>query len=82
MFDPSWNSAIHQIAEAERRKSPPAPEPCGYCRGTGRVPGPRYDRDGRRRDDWPETVRCPYCDGAGECSEGSKLLPARRRPED
>ena len=51
-------------------------EPCGYCNGTGRVPGPRYDRDGRRRDDWPAMITCEYCGGAGGCAEGHKLLPA------
>jgi hypothetical protein len=57
-------------------------EHCGYCDGRGRVPGPRYDREGRRRDDWPDTIRCEYCGGAGECEEGSKLIPARRPTRD
>ena len=60
----------------------PRKEPCGYCSGTGRTPGPRYDRDGRRRDDWPETVCCQYCDGTGSLKDGRKLLPARRPTKD
>jgi len=55
---------------------------CDYCDGTGRVLGPRYDRDGRRRDDWPDTIRCEYCGGSGRCEGGAKLLPARRPTRD
>jgi hypothetical protein len=58
-------------------------ETCGFCRGTGRVPGPKYDREGRHRPEWPDRITCEYCRGTGECEEGSKLLPARRpNPED
>lgn len=53
-------------------------ELCGFCGGSGRVPGPKYDREGRHRPDWPDRVTCEYCGGSGECEEGGKLLPARR----
>jgi hypothetical protein len=58
----------------------PAPaclETCGFCGGSGKVPGPTHDREGRQRRDWPERIVCEYCGGAGVCEEGSKLLPAR-----
>lgn len=53
-------------------------ETCGFCRGSGLVPNRTHDREGRRRTDWPEQVRCEYCGGSGRCEEGHKLLPARR----
>jgi hypothetical protein len=56
----------------------PKEELCGYCMGAGRVPMPLYDREGRRRTDWPETRCCEYCYGTGQCEEGHKLLPASR----
>jgi hypothetical protein len=53
-------------------------ETCGYCSGTGRVPGQKWDRDGRHRPDWPDLVTCGYCNGAGQCKDGGKLLAARK----
>jgi hypothetical protein len=52
-------------------------EPCGYCCGKGRVPGPKCDREGRFRAEWPDTVLCEYCRGAGRIEEGHKLAPHR-----
>jgi hypothetical protein len=49
-------------------------EPCGYCRGTGRVPGPQRDAYGPRPD-YPAVVRCEYCDGLGSVRDGNKLFP-------
>ena len=50
---------------------------CGFCQGSGRVPGRKFDREGHHRPEWPDTVRCEYCEGSGMCAHGSKLLPAR-----
>jgi hypothetical protein len=52
-------------------------ERCGYCNGSGRVPGRKYDRLGQHRPEWPDTVTCEYCYGTGWCEEGEKLVPAR-----
>lgn len=49
---------------------------CGYCKGRGRVPGPRRDRYGPR-DDYPAEVTCEYCDGSGETECGEMLFPHR-----
>jgi hypothetical protein len=57
-------------------------EQCGYCGGSGRVPGPQYDREGRHRPEWPGLVTCEYCGGSGQCEDGSKLLPASRTRSD
>jgi DnaJ-class molecular chaperone len=57
-------------------------ETCGFCLGSGRVPGPKYDRLGNHRPEWPDQVSCEYCGGAGQCEEGSKLLPARKPTRD
>jgi hypothetical protein len=54
-----------------------ATEQCGFCGGNGRVPGCHFDRDGRFRPEWPDTIVCEYCGGSGQCEEGSKLLSAR-----
>lgn len=51
-------------------------ETCGFCRGSGRVPGRKHDAYGPRPD-YPELVACEYCGGAGQCRDGSRLLPAR-----
>jgi hypothetical protein len=53
-------------------------EMCGYCCGSGRVPGRKYDNEGRYRPEWPDAIRCEYCGGSGRCEEGSKLLPAKK----
>jgi len=50
-------------------------EPCGFCGGTGKVPGRSHDNHGAYRPDWPETIRCEYCGGSGQCDDGNKLLP-------
>lgn len=57
-------------------------EQCGYCRGSGRVPGRKYDSEGRHRPEWPDQVTCEYCNGSGKCEDGRKLLPARDQPRD
>lgn len=50
-------------------------QPCGFCSGTGYVTGPRYDRLGRDRPEWPERIGCEYCGGTGRCEAGAKLRP-------
>jgi DnaJ-class molecular chaperone len=57
-------------------------ETCGYCRGSGKVPGRKYDKEGRHRPEWPDQVSCEYCFGTGQCEEGTKLLPARAPTRD
>lgn len=55
-----------------------AEETCGYCSGSGRVPGRKYDEDGRHRPDWPDSAWCEYCGGSGQLKDGSKLIPAKK----
>jgi hypothetical protein len=54
-------------------------QPCGFCRGTGRVPGPTHDRYGPRSD-YPPTVACEYCGGSGTVKGGERLLPHSGKP--
>ncbi len=51
-------------------------ETCGYCDGRGWIFGNTHDCEGRQVHDSPPQVACEYCNGAGECDDGNKLLPA------
>lgn len=51
---------------------------CGFCHGTGRVPGRKHDAYGYRPD-YPDLVVCEYCGGGGLCEGGGRLLPAGLR---
>jgi hypothetical protein len=75
---PSW-TATHAYTPGRGRaaRCTTTTQSCGFCGGSGRVPGRQFDRDGRHRPDLPATVTCSYCGGSGMCVEGSKLLPAR-----
>ena len=46
---------------------------CGYCGGSGRVPGRKHDAYGPRPD-YPDEVTCEYCGGPGQCEGGNLLL--------
>jgi hypothetical protein len=55
---------------------------CGFCGGSGRMPGPKHDTYGWRPD-YPDMVTCEYCGGSGACEDGGKLLlctPAAAEP--
>ena len=49
---------------------------CRYCAGLGWVLGNCYDNHGAKRHAEPPRIICEYCDGAGQCEDGNKLLAA------
>ena len=55
-------------------------EACGFCHGTGRVPGRKYDNLGHPTHG-PDLIVCEHCGGAGERQGGCRLLPATLRPD-
>ena len=57
----SWASFVAAGALGPLEDPETAVETCGYCGGSGHVPGRQYDDEGRHRPEWPAMISCEYC---------------------
>lgn len=56
----------------------PIEETCGFCGGSGLVPGIQHDAYGPRPD-YPGQRSCEYCGGTGSCENGEMLVSAESK---